>query len=34
MDLEGSTPAQFRQFMANEIEKWGRLIKARGIQAG
>lgn len=34
MELEGSTPAQFRQFIANEIDKWGRLIKARGIQAG
>jgi tripartite-type tricarboxylate transporter receptor subunit TctC len=34
MDLAGSTPAQFRQFMASEIQKWSRLIKARGIQAG
>jgi tripartite-type tricarboxylate transporter receptor subunit TctC len=34
LELAGSTPAQFRQFMVNEIEKWGRLIKSRGIQAG
>jgi tripartite-type tricarboxylate transporter receptor subunit TctC len=34
LELVGSTPAQFRQFMVNEIEKWGRLIKSRGIQAG
>jgi tripartite-type tricarboxylate transporter receptor subunit TctC len=34
LELAGSTPAQFRQFMVNEIEKWSRLIKSRGIQAG
>jgi tripartite-type tricarboxylate transporter receptor subunit TctC len=34
MELVGSTPAQFRQFMASEIDKWSRLIKAQGIQAG
>lgn len=34
LEFVGSTPAQFRQFMASEIEKWGRLIKARGIQPG
>jgi tripartite-type tricarboxylate transporter receptor subunit TctC len=33
-EFVGSTPEQCRKFMSDEIEKWGKLIKARGIQAG
>ncbi len=34
LELVGSTPAQFRDFMRKEIDKWGKLIKSRGIRAG
>jgi hypothetical protein len=28
-----STPSQYGQFLAGEIEKWGRVIRANGITA-
>ena len=34
MELVGSTPAQFRDFLLKEIAKWGALIRSRGIQGG
>jgi hypothetical protein len=32
MGLPGS-PAEFRKFMADETEKWGKLIRAANIKA-
>jgi len=29
----GSTPEQFGRFVANEISKWTRVVKAAGIKA-
>jgi tripartite-type tricarboxylate transporter receptor subunit TctC len=32
-DIVASTPSQYGQFLAGEIEKWGRVIRANGITA-
>jgi tripartite-type tricarboxylate transporter receptor subunit TctC len=32
-DIVASTPPQYGQFLADEIEKWGRVIRANGITA-
>ncbi len=32
-DIVGSTPAQFSAFVANEITKWSKVVKAAGIKA-
>jgi tripartite-type tricarboxylate transporter receptor subunit TctC len=32
-DIVAGTPEQYRQFLAGEIEKWGRVIRANGITA-
>ena len=29
-----SSPAEFREFMAQEIEKWGRVVKFTGLKSG
>ena len=31
-DIVGSTAAEFQDFIVSEIEKWGVIIKAAGIQ--
>jgi tripartite-type tricarboxylate transporter receptor subunit TctC len=33
-DPVGSTPAEFAQFLRNEITKWGKVIKLSGAKAG
>ena len=30
----GGTPEQFAEFIRKETEKWGKVIKAAGIQPG
>ena len=32
-DPVGSTPDEFRKFIANEIDKWTKVVKAAGIKA-
>jgi tripartite-type tricarboxylate transporter receptor subunit TctC len=29
----GSTPAEFRSFLAKDLERWERVIKAAGVKA-
>lgn len=31
-DPAGTSPAEFRKFIAAEIEKWGRLVKLSGAE--
>ena len=31
-DPVGSTPDEFRKFIANEIDKWTKVVKAAGIK--
>ena len=33
LDPVGSTPEQFRQFLAVDKQKWGRIIKAGNVKA-
>ena len=33
METVGSTPAEFERFMADDLAKWGRVIKELGITA-
>jgi tripartite-type tricarboxylate transporter receptor subunit TctC len=33
VDPSGSTPAQFRQFFAAELARWGKMIREAGIKA-
>jgi tripartite-type tricarboxylate transporter receptor subunit TctC len=33
METVGSTPAEFQKFMADDLAKWGRIIKELGITA-
>ena len=30
----GSTPAEFRSWLAKDLERWERVIKAAGVKAG
>jgi tripartite-type tricarboxylate transporter receptor subunit TctC len=32
IEIQGGTPEQFAYVIRNEIEKWGRVTKAAGIQ--
>jgi tripartite-type tricarboxylate transporter receptor subunit TctC len=33
IEIQGGTPEQFGDVIKNEVEKWGRIVKAAGIQA-
>jgi len=32
-DAEGTTPAEFRQYLRRDVEKWARVVKAAGVSA-
>jgi tripartite-type tricarboxylate transporter receptor subunit TctC len=32
-DAEGTTPAEFRQYLRRDVEKWARVVKAAGLAA-
>jgi tripartite-type tricarboxylate transporter receptor subunit TctC len=34
MDLVASSPAEFGQFLDNEMERWGKVIRDNNINAG
>ena len=34
LTVAGNTPAQFRDYIASETQKWTRVIKAAGIAMG
>ena len=33
IEIQGGTPEQFGNVIRSEVEKWGRVVKAAGIQA-
>jgi tripartite-type tricarboxylate transporter receptor subunit TctC len=33
IEIQGGTPEQFGNVIKSEVEKWGRIVKAAGIQA-
>ena len=33
IQIQGGTPEQFGNVIKAEVEKWGRIVKAAGIQA-
>jgi tripartite-type tricarboxylate transporter receptor subunit TctC len=33
IEIQGGTPEQFGNVIKTEVEKWGRIVKAAGIQA-
>ncbi len=34
VDAEGGTPAEFRRYFRNDVEKWRKVVKAAGVSGG